>query len=71
MQTDTLTRMERPGFVSLSNPKPAERSALALAFTALRGAGHAVVADEVVHGDDSVTVSVLHYRSCKRCQANG
>ena len=46
-----------------------ERKALALHLTALRAAGHAIVADEVMeHGEASGDLRVFHYLSCVKCK---
>jgi hypothetical protein len=65
---DRLTRCEQPGTcVSFSNPSPQERDTILLHYTALRGAKHGVVADEVSHGDGSFELKIHHYKSCTRC----
>ena len=65
---DRLTQCERAGnVVSFSNPSPQERDAIILHFTALRGAGHAVVVDEVQHGDESIELKIHHYKTCLKC----
>lgn len=71
MQADALTKMERSGSnVAISNPTSAERDKLWLHLSALRGAGHAITADENNHGDGSVTLTVTHYLSCRKCNGD-
>jgi hypothetical protein len=68
---DRLTRCEQPGTcVSFSNPSPQERDAILLHYTALRGAKHALLIDEVQHGDGFVELKIHHYLSCEVCHAN-
>lgn len=63
-----LTKCETAGnIVTFSNPTPAERDALWLHFGALKAQKHAVVADEVQHGDDSLEIRVHHYKNCVKC----
>lgn len=70
MQMDNrLTQSEQAGtVVTFGNPSPAERDAIMLHFTAMRGAGHAVIADEVTHGDGPAELKIHHYRTCERCR---
>ena len=67
MNDTLLTNMERPGLTVVSNPSPQDRDRIALQFRALKAAKHAVICDEVHHGDDSIELRVHHYRSCTRC----
>lgn len=68
MADDRLTRCERPGtMVTFINPSPAERDAIQLQFMALKAQKHAVIADEVQHGDSATELRIHHYASCLRC----
>jgi hypothetical protein len=63
-----LTKCETAGnVVSFSNPTAKERDAIMLVYIALRGAKHAVICDEVHHGDNSSELRILHYRTCLAC----
>jgi hypothetical protein len=63
-----LTRCETAGnVVSFSNPTAAERDKIMLHFSALRGAQHAVIADEVQHADGSFELRIHHYLRCLAC----
>lgn len=66
--TDRLTRCERAGnSVTFANPTTQERDAIALHFGALKAQKHAVVADEVQHGDGLVELHIYHYATCLKC----
>lgn len=63
-----LTQLETAGS-SATIPRDYDHAALATFLIALRGAGHAIVADEVYeHGERAGTMRVFHYRSCAVCQ---
>ena len=62
-----LTHLERAGSYA-EIPEDFDRFQLALFLQALRGAGHAVVANEVFeHGSKSGAIIVTHYRTCLAC----
>lgn len=68
MIDNRLTQSERSGtVVAFSNPTPRERDAIMLHFTAMRGAKHAVVMDEINHADGSFELRLLHYKTCLCC----
>lgn len=68
MHSDTLTRMEHSGsVVTVGNPTPAERDALALHYGALKAQKHAIMADETHNADGSTELRFVHYRTCLRC----
>lgn len=65
---DRLTKCERAGSsVTFVNPSPAQRDAIALHFGALKAAKHAVVCDEVQHGDTTTELRIHHYKTCTAC----
>lgn len=66
-----LTKLDRPGGQGVlhSGATIEERNALALYLTALRGAGHAVQADEVKEdGQFRGDIRVVHFLSCEQCR---
>ena len=65
---DLLTSLERAGS-SATIPRDYDHAALATFLIALRGAGHAIVADEVYeHGERVGVMRVVHYLSCGKCK---
>jgi hypothetical protein len=69
-----LTKLDRPGGQGVLHASATleERNALALYLTALRGAGHAVMADEVMeNGEFRGDIRVIHFLSCIQCQKTG
>lgn len=66
-----LTRIERSGGsgVLYANATLSERNALALHLGALRAAGHAVIADEVMEsGEATGDIRIWHYLTCRACK---
>lgn len=65
---DRLTKCERAGnMVTFVNPSSTERDTIFLHFGALKAAKHAVIADEVQHGDGLVELRIHHYLTCIAC----
>lgn len=63
-----LKEMDKIGsaFVAL-NPTPAERDAIFSHYGVLKAAKHAVIADEIQHGDGLIEVKIHHYLTCTAC----
>lgn len=67
---NVLTKLETIGHTVI--PREFNRRQLAMHLRALRAAGHAIVADEVIsHGDKLGEISVMHYRTCRVCNEGG
>lgn len=69
-----LTKLDRPGGQGVlhSGATIEERNALALYLTALRGAGHAIVCDEVIaDGEFRGDLRIIHFLSCVQCKKTG
>ena len=71
LDSNFLTKLDRPGGQGVLHASATleERNALALYLTALRGAGHAVMADEVMaDGEFKGDIRVIHFLTCKQCE---
>jgi hypothetical protein len=65
--TNLLTHLEQPGAIAIlpHHATFAERHSLALHLAALRTAGHAITADELMeYGESTGSLRIVHYKSC-------
>lgn len=62
---DSFTNMEYPGsIVTFIDPKPEDRSKIALHFYALKEAGHAMISDETIGTGEATVLRIFHYKTC-------
>jgi hypothetical protein len=66
--SDVLTRIERKGSYVQIAPGAVDPVMLGRHLIALRVAGHAVVADEVMDHGKSLGIRITHYLNCPRCK---
>lgn len=66
---DLFTRIAKRGAHVFVGPGATDSRALAQHLIALRVAGHAIVADEIIDSDrKSLGVRITHYLTCTKCQ---
>lgn len=68
--SDLFTRLETAGgYAIIERASTVDRLKLSLHLAALRTAGHALAADEVMEsGETTGTLRIIHYLSCVRCK---
>ena len=74
LDTFFLTKLENPGGQGVLHASATreERNALALYLIALKAAGHAISADEVMaSGEFRGDIRVIHFLSCEQCRKTG
>jgi hypothetical protein len=68
MNDTLLTDMERAGSViAFTDATYEDRSRIALQLSALRAAGHAIIADETFSHEEKPILRVFHYKTCVEC----